>query len=115
GSGGQLVEVRLATAPAVASTSAGVRATVAEALAGDSARYRDGQLVAAPLGLGEWTVTFPDGPRRVVPVPVGDLVAAQRATGAPDVVVFGDISAHAGTAPEAANLRSYAWRLPAPP
>jgi short subunit dehydrogenase-like uncharacterized protein len=108
-SGEQLVDVELATAPAVASTSGGVRATVAEALAGGCARYSDGQLVAVPFGLGERTVTFPDGPRRVVPVPVGDLIAAQRATAAPNAVVFGDIAAHAVPPPDAANLRSYAW------
>jgi short subunit dehydrogenase-like uncharacterized protein len=107
--GGQLVEVQLAAVPAVASTSAGVRATVAEALTGGSARYRDGQLVAAPFGEGKRMVEFPEGPRQVVPVPVGDLVAAQRATGAPNVVVYGDVAAHAEPPPDTANLRSYAW------
>lgn len=107
--GEQLVDVQLATAAAVASTSAGVRATVAEALAGGSARYSDGQLVDAPFGVGARTVAFPDGPRRVMPVPVGDLVAAQRATRAPNVVVYGDTSAHATPPPATADLRSYAW------
>jgi len=105
----QLVDVQLATAPAVASTSAGVRTTVAEAMTGGSACYRNGQLVAAPFGLGERMVMFPDRPRRVVPVPVGDLVSAQRATGAPNVVVFGDISTHAAPPLDVGNLRSYAW------
>jgi short subunit dehydrogenase-like uncharacterized protein len=107
--GEQLVEAELAAAPAVASTSAGVRATVAEALTGGSARYRDGQLVAVPFGQDERTVAFPDRPRQVVPVPVGDLIAAQRATSAPNVVVFGDVSAHAVPPADTANLRSYAW------
>jgi short subunit dehydrogenase-like uncharacterized protein len=105
----RLVEVQLATARAVASTSAGVRATVAEALTGGSARYAEGQLVAVPLGVGGRTVAFPDRPRQVIPLPVGDLVAAQRATGAPNVVVYGDISARSESTQDAAEMRSYAW------
>jgi short subunit dehydrogenase-like uncharacterized protein len=107
--GEQLAEIQLAAAPAVASSSAGVRATVAEALSGGSARYADGRLVAVPFGEGVRTVAFPDRPRQVVPVPVGDLVAAQRATGAPNVVVYGDTAAHSAPPTDAAHLRSYAW------
>ncbi|MGD0375586.1 MAG: saccharopine dehydrogenase NADP-binding domain-containing protein [Streptosporangiaceae bacterium] len=49
---------------------------------------RAGQLHPHPFGSGATTITFPDGPCRVRPVPTGDLEAAFRATGAPDIVAY---------------------------
>ena len=49
-------------------------------------RFAGGRLVAAPLGGAPRTLTTPDGDRvRTALVPLGELVAAQRASGAPDV------------------------------
>jgi short subunit dehydrogenase-like uncharacterized protein len=83
-----LRSVQVAAAQAVAYASRGVQATIADSLAQGSPRYVDGRLVAARLGEGATTIQFADGPRNVIPVPTGDLIAAQRATGAPDVVAY---------------------------
>jgi short subunit dehydrogenase-like uncharacterized protein len=102
--------VRVAAAPAVAYASPGVQATVTEALALGSAQYVDGQLVRTPLGEG---ATVPDGlggARQVMPAPLGDLVAAQRATGASNVVAYAPVRAERPAATVAAQeLRSHAW------
>jgi short subunit dehydrogenase-like uncharacterized protein len=41
-----------------------------------------------PLGSGATTITFPDGPCRIRPVPTGDLEAAFQATGAADIIAY---------------------------
>jgi short subunit dehydrogenase-like uncharacterized protein len=82
----QIIEV--AAAQAVAYASKGVQATIAAALAQGSPRYVDGQLVSSPLGEGATTLEFPDGPRQTIPAATGDLLAAQRATGAPNAVAY---------------------------
>jgi short subunit dehydrogenase-like uncharacterized protein len=83
-----LQSVQVAAAQAVAYATKGVQATIAESLAQGSPRYVNGSLVFGPLGEGATTLQFADGPRNVVPVPIGELIAAQRATGAPDVVAY---------------------------
>ena len=54
-----------------------------------------------PLGSGATTITFPDGPCRIRPVPTGDLEAAFQATGAPDIIAYS-----AELDPAAANPRA---------
>ncbi|MCO5968862.1 saccharopine dehydrogenase NADP-binding domain-containing protein [Actinoallomurus soli] len=50
-------------------------------------RYRDGRLAPAPIGGEPAHLVLPDGERvTTASVPLGELVAAQRASGAPDVV-----------------------------
>lgn len=50
-------------------------------------RYRGGRLVAARIGGGARRLTLPDGTEvTTTAVPFGELIAAQRASGAPDVV-----------------------------
>ncbi|HEY1918732.1 MAG TPA: hypothetical protein VGH27_24430 [Streptosporangiaceae bacterium] len=50
-------------------------------------RYRDGRLVPARIGGDPVQLTLPDGSRvTTVSVPLGELIAAQRASGAPNVV-----------------------------
>jgi saccharopine dehydrogenase (NAD+, L-lysine-forming) len=83
-----LRSIQVAAAPAVAYASKGVQATIAHALAQGSPRYVDGRLVVGALGEGATTFQFVDGPRQVIPAPTGDLIAAQRATGAPDAVAY---------------------------
>jgi short subunit dehydrogenase-like uncharacterized protein len=83
-----LQNLQVAAAQDVAYATRGVQATIADGLAQGSPRYVNGDLVVATFGEGATTLAFPDGPRQVVPAPVGDLVAAQRASGAPDVVAY---------------------------
>ncbi|GAA0360970.1 saccharopine dehydrogenase NADP-binding domain-containing protein [Actinoallomurus spadix] len=50
-------------------------------------RYRDGRLAPAPIGGEPARLVLPDGERvTTASLPLGELVAAQRASGAPDVV-----------------------------
>ena len=66
----------------------GVRQTIDESLSQGAITYRDGQVVREPLGSGATVLTFGGGHRRMLPGPVGDLEAARRASGAPDVVAY---------------------------
>jgi len=104
-----LQSLEVAAAQAVAYATRGVQDTIAEILAQGSPRYVDGRLVVRPLGEGATTLQFADGPREVIPVPTGDLVAAQRATGASNVVAYaplrGERSIQAGAGED---LRSVA-------
>ena len=102
--------VRVAAAPAVAYASPGVQVTVTEALARGSAQYVDGQLVRTPLGQGATVLEGLGGLRQVIPAPLGDLVAAQRATGARHVVAYAPVPAERSVADVSAQeVRSYAW------
>jgi short subunit dehydrogenase-like uncharacterized protein len=47
-----------------------------------------GHLHPHPLGSAATTITFPDGPCRIRPVPTGDLEAAFQATGAADIIAY---------------------------
>jgi short subunit dehydrogenase-like uncharacterized protein len=70
----------------------------------------DGALVARELFSGAVTIAFPDGSARAVPVPTGDLEAAFRATGAPDVVAYAAESREPAADEDAsAAMRSFAW------
>jgi hypothetical protein len=103
--------VQVLAAQAVAFASAGVQITVHEALAQGSARYVDGVLRRGPLADGATTLDGPGGARRVIAAPSGDLVAAQRATGAPDVVAYAPVPSERPIGGQSSNdeLRSYAW------
>lgn len=102
--------VRVVSAPAVAYASPGVQATVAEALAHGSARYVDGELVRTPLGEGATLLDGLGDLGQVIPVPQGDLVAAQRATSAPNVVAYAPARAERPLAPVTTQeVRSHAW------
>jgi short subunit dehydrogenase-like uncharacterized protein len=96
--------VRVAAAAEVSRRGDGVRRTVEELLGQGALTYRDGQLLRAPLGTGATVLIFGGASRRVLPGPVGDLEAARRASGAPDVVAYiADPTAPTGGA------GSYAW------
>jgi short subunit dehydrogenase-like uncharacterized protein len=104
-----LQSIQVAAAQAVAYASRGVKATIADGMAQGSPRYVDGQLVVGAFGEGVTTVQFPDGPRQVIPAPVGDLLAAQRATGARDVVAYVTLPGERSVQTKpVANLRSVA-------
>ncbi|MEU8515594.1 saccharopine dehydrogenase NADP-binding domain-containing protein [Kitasatospora sp. NPDC048722] len=80
--------VTVASAASSAYDTAGVRSTVAEAVADGATTYRAGELVRSPLGDGATALTFGGAVRTVIPVPVGDLEAARDASGAPDVTAY---------------------------
>src|SRR5262245_17583584 len=50
--------------------------------------YRDGRLVPFRLGKGLKALRFPDGAFDILPVPSGDLEAAYRVTGIPNITAF---------------------------
>lgn len=63
-------------------------------------RYRNGRLAPAPIGGEPMTFTLPDGTEATAALlPLGELTAAQRASGAPDVV------SASGEAPHGALVR----------
>jgi hypothetical protein len=102
--GGVPARVRVAAAAQVTSLGEGVRQTVSESLAEGAITYRDGQVVREPLGSGAAVLTFGGSRRRMLPGPVGDLEAARRASGAPDVVAY-----IADPAARGSGTRSRAW------
>jgi short subunit dehydrogenase-like uncharacterized protein len=80
--------VRVAAAARVTRLGEGVRQTIEESASQGAITYRDGQVVREPLGSGATVLTFGGVDRRMLPGPVGDLEAARRASGAPDVVAY---------------------------
>jgi hypothetical protein len=80
--------VRVAAAAHVTRHGEGVRRTIEESVSRGALSYRDGQVVREPLGSGATVLTFGGASRRMLPGPVGDLEAARRASGAPDVVAY---------------------------
>jgi saccharopine dehydrogenase (NAD+, L-lysine-forming) len=108
-----LQSVQVVAAQDVAYATTGVQATIADSLAQGSPRYLDGGLVAAPFGEGATTLQLGGAPRQVVPAPTGDLVAAQRATGAPDVVAYVPVPGERGSAGSTRDreFRSVAFAL----
>jgi short subunit dehydrogenase-like uncharacterized protein len=80
--------VRVAAAAQGTRHGEGVRQTIEESLPQGAITYRDGQVVREPLGSGATILTFDGAPRRMLPGPVGDLEAARKASGAPDVVAY---------------------------
>jgi len=80
--------VRVAAAAQVTRQGEGVRQTIEESLPQGAITYRNGQIVREPMGSGATVLTFGGAQRRMFPGPVGDLEAARRASGAPDVVAY---------------------------
>lgn len=84
-------------------------ASVIDALTTGGRRYRDGRLVTTRLGADPRHLTLPDGETaKTASVPSAELLAAQRASGAPSVVVT---SVLAPTAPAARAALPLAGRL----
>jgi len=109
--GQPLQRIQVAAAQAVAYQTRGVQASVAVSLEQGSPRYEDGHLVVGALGEGATVLQFPDGPRTVIPVPTGDLIAARRATGAPNVVAYMPAPAERGDQVASADLHSLAMAI----
>jgi short subunit dehydrogenase-like uncharacterized protein len=114
--GAQQLEV--ATRAATAQPGPGIAASIRESLPYGGWTRQAGHLHPAPLGSGTTTITLPDGPCRVMPFPTGDLEAAFRATGAPDIIAYSPVPDEpAATKPQAADpeaagppaYRSFGW------
>jgi short subunit dehydrogenase-like uncharacterized protein len=108
--GAQVLEV--AARAATAQPGPGIAASVRENLPYGGWTRRAGRLRPQPLGSGITTVTLPDGPCRVMPFPTGDLEAAFRATGAPDITAYSPVPADPAAAPAGngpAAWRSFGW------
>ncbi|MER8184512.1 saccharopine dehydrogenase NADP-binding domain-containing protein [Kitasatospora sp. NPDC094015] len=104
--GAPLARVEVASAAVTAYATEGVRTTVAEALADGTAYYASGRLEHAPLGTGLTTLRFGGAERRMLPVPVGDLETAHRASGG-----AGSVTAYAPApgSPATAGVDSFAY------
>jgi short subunit dehydrogenase-like uncharacterized protein len=108
--GAQVLEV--AARAATAQPGPGIAASVRENLPYGGWTRRAGRLHPQPLGSGITTVTLPDGPCHVMPFPTGDLEAAFRATGAPDITAYSPVPADPAAAPAGngpAAWRSFGW------
>jgi short subunit dehydrogenase-like uncharacterized protein len=91
--GAQHLEV--ATRAATAQAGPGVAVTRQENLPYGGWLREKGQLRSLELGTGITTLTFPDGPSPIMPVPTGDLEAAFQATDAPNIIAYTAIAAPA--------------------
>jgi short subunit dehydrogenase-like uncharacterized protein len=109
--------VEVAALAAIAHAGRGAEATRQANLPYGGWIRRAGQLRPQPLGEGTTTITFPTGPYVAMPVPTGDLEAAFRATGAPNVTAYLAVPDGAATLSEASDEEgspsstqwSYAW------
>jgi short subunit dehydrogenase-like uncharacterized protein len=111
--GAAILEV--ASRAAVAQAGPGVAASRSENMPFGGWIRRAGHLESLPLGSGIITITFPDGPCNIMPLPTGDLEAAFQASGATDVTAYaavpgasGPQASHPDTA-ESPALRSFGW------
>jgi short subunit dehydrogenase-like uncharacterized protein len=87
--GAAILEV--ATRAAVARQGPGVAATRQQNMPYGGWTRQAGHLQPLALGSGTTTITLPDGPCRIMPLPIGDLEAAFQATGAPDITAYGAV------------------------
>jgi short subunit dehydrogenase-like uncharacterized protein len=85
--------LEVATRAAVARQGPGVAATRQQNMPYGGWIRQAGHLQPLALGTGTITITLPDGPCRIMPLPTGDLEAAFQATGAPDITAYGAVPA----------------------
>ena len=111
--GAAILEV--ASRAAVAQAGPGVAASRSENMPFGGWIRRAGHLESLPLGSGIITITFPDGPCNIMPLPTGDLEAAFQATGAADVTAYAAVPGAPGRqasdtdAAEPPAYRSFGW------
>jgi short subunit dehydrogenase-like uncharacterized protein len=102
----------VAARAATARPGPGIAASVRENLPYGGWIRRAGHLHPRPLGTGITSITLPDGPCHVMPFPTGNLEAAFRATGAPDITAYSPVPADPATADRRARTevyRSFGW------
>jgi short subunit dehydrogenase-like uncharacterized protein len=85
---GGIRTTQVASMPVSRAETAGFRRTVLEVFPQGVQVYRDGQLRRQAIGRGAAHLDLPTGARTLLPVPVGELEAARRASGAPDVTAY---------------------------
>jgi short subunit dehydrogenase-like uncharacterized protein len=83
--------LEVATRAAVARQGPGVAATRQQNMPYGGWIRQAGLLQPCPLGSGIITITLPDGPCLIMPLPTGDLEAAFQATGAADITAYGAV------------------------
>jgi short subunit dehydrogenase-like uncharacterized protein len=83
------VRARVAAMPTVDALGPAVLASFIDAVAAGGWRYRDGQLVRTRLGSDFVRIALPNGKGlNAIGVPTGEVEAAQRASGAGDIIAF---------------------------
>jgi short subunit dehydrogenase-like uncharacterized protein len=88
---GGAATLEVATRAATAQQGPGVAATRRQNMPYGGWIRQAGHLEPSPLGSGITTITLPDGPCHVMPLPTGDLEAAFQATGAADITAYGAV------------------------
>ncbi len=83
--------LQVATRAATARQGPGVAATRQQNMPYGGWIRQAGRLQPLALGSGTITITMPDGPCLIMPLPTGDLEAAFQATGAADITAYGAI------------------------
>jgi short subunit dehydrogenase-like uncharacterized protein len=83
--------LQVATRAATAQQGPGVAATRQQNMPYGGWIRQAGHLEPCPLGSGTITITLPDGPCLIMPLPTGDLEAAFQATGAADITAYGAV------------------------
>ena len=109
--------LEVATRAAVAQQGPGVAATRQQNMPYGGWIRQAGHLQPLALGSGTITITLPDGPCLIMPLPTGDLEAAFRATGAADITAYGAVPGDPVPLPTASDpptgerpsYRSSAW------
>jgi short subunit dehydrogenase-like uncharacterized protein len=95
--------LEVATRAAVAQQGPGVAATRQQNMPYGGWIRQAGHLEPCPLGSGIITITLPDGPCLIMPLPTGDLEAAFQATGAADVTAYGAVPGDPAPGPKASD------------
>jgi len=88
---GGAAALQVATRAAVAQQGPGVAATRQQNMPYGGWIRQAGHLQPCPLGSGIITITLPEGPCHIMPLPTGDLEAAFQATGAADITAYGAV------------------------
>ena len=107
--------LEIATRAAAAQQGPGVAATRQQNMPYGGWIRRAGHLEPCPFGSGTTTITLPDGPCLIMPLPTGDLEAAFQATGAADITAYGAVPAgpaagdHPASHPAPPAYRSFGW------
>jgi short subunit dehydrogenase-like uncharacterized protein len=107
--------LQIATRAATAQQGPGVAATRQQNMPYGGWIRQAGHLEPCPLGSGTITITLPDGPCLIMPLPTGDLEAAFQATGAADITAYGAVPAgpaagdHPASHPAPPASRSFGW------
>jgi short subunit dehydrogenase-like uncharacterized protein len=95
--------LEVATRAAVAQQGPGVAATRQQNMPYGGWIRQAGHLQPCPLGSGIITITLPDGPCLIMPLPTGDLEAAFQATGAADITAYGAVPGDPASGPKASD------------